>query len=63
MKSSAAGFSKDRVSELFNLLERIVEHKVNVTRIYAYNVDETPLTFKKTGKVIWRNGTSQVWSI
>ena len=33
MKSMATGFNEDRVSELFNLLERTVEHKVtaNIT--------------------------------
>jgi hypothetical protein len=41
MKSRAAGFSKDRVSELFNLLEKIVEYKVNAIRIYVYNADKT----------------------
>jgi hypothetical protein len=30
MTSKAAGFKKDRVSEIFNLLEGIVEHVVNV---------------------------------
>jgi hypothetical protein len=41
MKSRTAGSSKDRVSELFNLLERTVEHKLNAIRMYVYNVDET----------------------
>jgi hypothetical protein len=51
MKSTAAGFSRDRVSELFNLLERIVEHKVTVIRIYVYNVDAAALmTFLKSRK-------------
>jgi hypothetical protein len=65
MKSRSAGFSKNRGSKLFNLLERIVEHKLNATRIYVYNVDETTLTIfsKKTGKVIRRNGILQIWSI
>jgi hypothetical protein len=44
MKSRAAGFSQDRVSELFNFLERIVEHKVNITGICVYDVDKTALT-------------------
>jgi hypothetical protein len=38
-----AGFSKDRVNELFNLLERIVEDKVHAIRIYVYNIDATAL--------------------
>jgi hypothetical protein len=40
----AASFSKDSVSELFNLLEITVEHKVNGIIIYVYNVDESALT-------------------
>ena len=44
------GFSKDSVSELFNLLERIVEHKVNGIIIYVYSVDESVLTFGKARK-------------
>ena len=43
-KSRAADFSKVRVSELFNLLERTVEHEVNGIRIYVYNADGTALT-------------------
>jgi len=43
-KSGAAGFSNDSVSELFNLLERTVEHKDNGIIIYVYNVDESALT-------------------
>jgi len=31
--------SKDSVNELFNLLERTAEHKVNGIIIYVYNVD------------------------
>ena len=47
-QSRAEGFSKVRVSELFNLLELTVEHKVNAIRIYMYNVDDTAfITFKK----------------
>jgi hypothetical protein len=42
MKSTAAGFSRDRVRKFFNLLER-TEHKVKAIIIYAYNVDETAL--------------------
>jgi hypothetical protein len=42
MKSRVAGL-QDRASELFKLLERIVEHKLNAARIYAYNADETAL--------------------
>jgi hypothetical protein len=38
------GFSKDSVSELFDLLERTVEHKVSGIIIYMYNVDESALT-------------------
>jgi hypothetical protein len=44
MKVRAAGFSKDGVIELFNLLERTVEPKVNAIRIYVYTIDETDLT-------------------
>jgi hypothetical protein len=44
MKSRVAGFSKDKGSERFNLLERTDEHKVNVIRIYVYDADETALT-------------------
>lgn len=45
--------SKVTVSELFSLLERIVEHEGNAMRIYVYNVDETALTtLKKKRKVI-----------
>lgn len=55
-QSRAEGFSKVRVSELFNLLELTVEHKVNAIRIYMYNVDDTAfITFKKKknpGKMI-----------
>jgi len=43
-KSGAAGFSKDSVSALLNLLERTVERKVNGIIIYVYNVDESALT-------------------
>jgi hypothetical protein len=39
----AAGFGKDIVTELFILLERSVEHKVNGTMIYEYNVDDSAL--------------------
>jgi hypothetical protein len=41
MTSKAAGFRKNRVNEIFNLLERTVEHAVNAIRIYVCNVDET----------------------
>jgi hypothetical protein len=51
MKPTAAGVSKKRGSEIFNLLERIVEDKVNAIRMYVYSVDKTALkTFKKTEK-------------
>jgi len=43
-KSVSAGFSKDSVSELFNLLERTDEHKFHCITIYVYNVDESALT-------------------
>jgi len=43
-KFRAAGFSKDRVRELFKLIERSVAHEVNVTRICVYNVAATALT-------------------
>jgi hypothetical protein len=42
-KSEAAGFSKGSVSELFSLLERAVEQKVNGIMNYVYNVDESVL--------------------
>ena len=42
-KSGAAGFSKDSVSEIFNLLQRAVEHKVNAFRIYVHKVDGSDL--------------------
>jgi hypothetical protein len=35
MKSMATGFNEDRVSELFNLLERTVEHKVTANIMCA----------------------------
>jgi hypothetical protein len=44
MKPRVAGFRKDKVSDPFNFLERIVEHTVNVIRIYEYKVDGTVLT-------------------
>jgi hypothetical protein len=42
------------VSELFNSLERTVEHKVNGIIIYVYNEDESALTtfFENTGRVV-----------
>jgi hypothetical protein len=47
------------LSKLFNLLERIVEHKVNVIRVYVYDVDDTALTtFKKN-----RKSDMKMWSI
>jgi hypothetical protein len=52
MMSLAAGFSKKTVSELFNLLKRIVENKINVIRIYVYNVDKTASKTLKNGKAI-----------
>jgi hypothetical protein len=33
IKCWTAGFTKTRVSELFNLFERVVDHKLNATRI------------------------------
>jgi hypothetical protein len=45
MKSRAEAFSKDRVNEPFNLLQRTVEHKFNASGVYVYDVDETVLTF------------------
>jgi len=52
----------DRVSELFYLIEITVEHKRNTTRIYVHNVYENAIQNqkKKTGKVTWRNGISQI---
>jgi hypothetical protein len=44
MKSQVGGFSRDKASELLNLLTRTVEQKVNAVRIYVYNVRETALT-------------------
>lgn len=53
-KSGVAGFSEDSVSELFDLLERTVEGKVNSIIIRVYNVDGSTLTTfqgeKKTRK-------------
>jgi hypothetical protein len=43
--SGAAGFSKDSVSELFNLLIRTAEHKADNIIFYIHNVDESALTF------------------
>jgi hypothetical protein len=43
-KSGAAGFSKVRVSELFILLEKTVEHKVNAIRIHVHSVYENAVT-------------------
>jgi hypothetical protein len=65
IKSRAAGFSKDRVSELFYLLEITVEHKLNTARIYVHKVyGNVILKFQnKTGEVTWRNGTSQIWPL
>jgi hypothetical protein len=41
-------FSKDNVRELFNLLERTVELKINGIIIYVYNRNDSALpTFKK----------------
>jgi hypothetical protein len=44
-KFGAAGFSKDSVSELFNLLVRTVEHEADCIRIYVHNIDECVFTF------------------
>jgi len=44
MKFRAEGFSKEKVSELFNLSESIVNSKLNTARLYVYNVFETALT-------------------
>jgi hypothetical protein len=43
IKSTAAGFIKERVSELFYLLEITVEHKLNTARIYVHNVYENAI--------------------
>jgi hypothetical protein len=68
MKFRAAGFNKVRLGELFNLLEGIVELKVNAIMSYAYNVDKTAFeTLKKTrksgnGEMLHRKcGQSEVW--
>lgn len=37
-------FQQNSVSEIFNLFERVIEHKLNATRVYVYNVGETALT-------------------
>ena len=44
MKSRAEGFSKGKVTELFNLSESIVNSKLNSARLHVYNVFETALT-------------------
>jgi len=53
-KFRAPGFSEDGVSESFNLLERIVEYKVNYILIYGYNIyGGAFITFnEKTGQII-----------
>jgi hypothetical protein len=62
MKSRVAGFVKDGVTLQF--VERIVEYKLDATRIYAYQENEITLTtFYTTGKVIWRNEALQIWTI
>jgi hypothetical protein len=43
--SGAAGFCKDSVTELLNLLVRTVEHEADCIIIYVHNVDECALTF------------------
>lgn len=47
MESGAAGFSKDRKTELFNLREKTVVHKVNGVKIYVHKVNESAL------KIYW----------
>ena len=49
------------LSDLFNLSERTVEHKVNNIRNYVYDLDETAIKHlkKKAGKVIMEKLTSQ----
>lgn len=47
MLNEVQGSSKFRVSVLFILFERTVEHKVNAIRIYMQDVDDTVLTFQK----------------
>jgi hypothetical protein len=44
MNSRVAGFTNNGVTELFSLLERIVECKPNATRIYVHHLNETALT-------------------
>ena len=44
MNSRTAAFSKDSVSELFNLLQRTVEQTVKVFGTYVCNTDENALT-------------------
>jgi hypothetical protein len=44
MKSRAEGFSKEKVSDPFNLSESIVNSKLNNARMYVYNAFETALT-------------------
>jgi hypothetical protein len=51
MKSRAAGFSKDRVSDLFYLFEIIDEYQLNNAGTYVHKVYETAMTkFKKNFK-------------
>ena len=44
MKPRTAAFSKVRVNEPFNVLQRTVEYKFKASAIYVYEVDETALT-------------------
>lgn len=51
MKSRAAGFSKDRISNLFYLSKIIVEYKLNTAGTYVHKVYETAMIkFKKNFK-------------
>jgi hypothetical protein len=44
MQSRPAGFRQKTVSQLFNLHEGFIHHKVNATRIIVYNIDKNVLT-------------------
>jgi hypothetical protein len=52
MQSRSPGLREDTVRQLFNLHERIIQHKFNATGIIVYNVDKTTLTtlYKNTGR-------------
>jgi hypothetical protein len=52
IQSRPAGFKQKAVSQLCNLRERIIQHKVNSTGIIVYNIDKYAL------KVLYKNKRS-----